>query len=692
MTNATAKLRRRCANAIRFLAMDAVQKANSGHPGAPMGMADIAEVLWRHHLKHNPANPKWADRDRFVLSNGHGSMLIYALLHLSGYDLPMDEIKRFRQMHSKTPGHPEYGMTPGVETTTGPLGQGIANAVGMALAERLLAETFNRPNHRIVDHYTYCFLGDGCLMEGVSHEVASLAGRLGLSKLIAFYDDNDISIDGHVQPWFADNTPGRFEAYGWKVIPNVDGHDADAIEAAIRLAKSQQRPTLICCKTTIGFGSPNKAGTHDCHGAPLGDAEIEASRRQLEWTHAPFEIPEDVATAWNARAAGARAEGDWQVRLAAYKGAHPELAAEFERRVLANDGCGKLPAAWKTASAALMEEFCKLSTAVASRKSSQNSIETLAPALPELLGGSADLTGSNLTNWSGTKSANTTPAGNYINYGVREFGMTAIANGIALHGGFIPYTASFLVFSDYARNGIRMAALMKQRHLMVYTHDSIGLGEDGPTHQPIEHVASLRLIPNLDVWRPADAVETAAAWIAGVERTDGPSLFALSRQNLPALARTPEQVAAISRGGYTLLDAPNGHPQAVIIATGSEVSLAVEAHAKLAQEGIHVRVVSMPCTARFDRQDAAWQHNVIPSHIPAVSIEAAHPEGLRRYVGRAGIAIGIASFGESAPAGELFKHFGITSAAVVEATRALVRKASPDANHYDDAVAIVSTN
>ncbi|HET6718006.1 MAG TPA: transketolase, partial [Rhodocyclaceae bacterium] len=596
MSNETRKIRRRCANALRFLAMDAVQKANSGHPGAPMGMADIAEVLWRQHLKHNPANPQWPDRDRFVLSNGHGSMLIYGLLHLTGYDLSIDDIKNFRQMHSKTPGHPEYGMTPGVETTTGPLGQGLANAVGMAVAERLLAETFNRDSHRIVDHYTYTFVGDGCLMEGVSHEACSLAGRLNLSKLIVFYDDNDISIDGHVQPWFADDTPKRFEAYGWRVVPNVDGHDPDAIEAAIRIAKSQnQKPTLICCKTMIGFGSPNKAGTHDVHGAPLGAPEIEASRRLLEWPYAAFEIPADVTTAWDARVAGGRAEADWKVRFAAYRAAHPELAAEFERRVIANHGHGELPAAWKKAAAALLDNFCKSSTAVASRKSSQNSIEALAPALPELLGGSADLTGSNLTNWSGTKAANSNPAGNYLQYGVREFGMTAIANGIGLHGGFIPQTASFLVFSDYARNAIRMAALMKQRQLMIYTHDSIGLGEDGPTHQPIEHVASLRLIPGLDVWRPADAVETASAWIHGIERADGPTLLALSRQNLPALPRTAPQVAAIARGGYILADAPNGHPQAVIVATGSEVALAMEAHALLAKEGIAVRVVSMPC-------------------------------------------------------------------------------------------------
>jgi transketolase len=530
-------------------------------------------------------------------------------------------------------------------------------------------------------------------MEGISHEACSLAGRLGLSKLIVFYDDNDISIDGHVQPWFADHTPGRFEAYGWKVVPNVDGHDPDAIEAAIRLAKSQsQRPTLICCKTMIGFGSPNKAGTHDVHGAPLGAAEIEASRRLLEWTPGPFEIPADVAEAWDARTAGARAEGDWQVRFAAYKGAHPDLAAEFERRVLARGGRGELPANWKSVAAAAIDEVARSATAIASRKASQNAIEKLAPALPELLGGSADLTGSNLTNWTGTKSANTSAAGNYVNYGVREFGMTAISNGVALHGGFVPYTASFLVFTDYARNGIRMAALMKQRHLMVYTHDSIGLGEDGPTHQPIEHLASLRVIPNLDVWRPADATETMVAWTAAIERTDGPSLFALSRQNLPALMRSPEQVAAITRGGYILADAPNGHPQVTIVATGSEVSLALEAHGRLAQEGVAARVVSMPCTARFDRQEAGYRNQVLPLHVPVVSVEAAHPEGLRRYVGRTGIAIGIDRFGESAPAGELYKYFGITADAVAQAARALARKTTADLVHHDDDVVVVSTN
>jgi transketolase len=688
----TKKLRRRCAHALRFLSIDAVQKANSGHPGMPMGMADIAEVLWRRHLRHNPANPAWCDRDRFVLSNGHGSMLLYALLHLSGYDLPMEELKRFRQLHSKTAGHPEYGLTPGVETTTGPLGQGLANAVGMAVAERILGETFNRDGHRIVDHHTYAFVGDGCLMEGISHEACSLAGRLGLSKLVVFYDDNDISIDGHVQPWFADDTPKRFEAYGWRVVPNVDGHDPDAIEAAIRIARSQnQKPTLICCKTMIGFGSPNKAGSHDVHGAPLGEAEIEASRRLLEWPYAPFEIPDDVRKAWDAREAGRAAEAEWSGRFSAYRSAHPQLAAEFERRVIANRGRGMLPEHWLDAAGALLAKVERDAPKVATRKASQNAIEGLAPQLPELLGGSADLTGSNLTNWSGTRAANSAPDGNYLQYGVREFGMTAIANGIALHGGFIPYTASFLVFSDYARNAIRMAALMKQRQLMIYTHDSIGLGEDGPTHQPIEHLASLRLIPNLDLWRPADAMETAQAWIAGIERADGPTLLALSRQNLPAIPRSREETAAIRRGGYILADAER--PQVVIVATGSEVTLALEAHRELSASGIATRVVSMPCTALFDRQDAAWRDRVLPASLPVVTIEAAHPEGLRKYAGRSGAAIGIDRFGESAPAPALYEYFGITAAAVVAACRNLVSRTRPQAaDEALEAVAVASTN
>lgn len=674
MQNDSPKFRRRCANALRILAVDAIQKANSGHPGLPMGMADIAEVLWRQYLKHNPANPLWPDRDRFVLSNGHGSMLIYALLHLSGYDLPMDEIRNFRQLHSRTPGHPEYGYTPGVETTTGPLGQGLANAVGMALAERLLGETFNRDGHQIVDHFTYAFVGDGCLMEGVSHEACSLAGRLGLSKLVVFYDDNDISIDGHVQPWFADDTPARFAAYGWRVVHHCDGHDFGSIEASIRLANAQTgRPTLVCCKTTIGYGSPNKSGTHDVHGAPLGADEIAATRRHLEWSDDPFVIPDDVKAAWDARARGAEAEADWRRRFDLYRAAYPELAAEFVRRVEANDGKGELPAAWLETAKAYIAKVGAQTTAVASRKASQNSIEALAPVLPELLGGSADLTGSNLTNWSGTKSANQNAGGNYVNYGVREFGMTAIANGVSLHGGFIPYTATFLVFSDYARNAIRMAALMKQRQIMVYTHDSIGLGEDGPTHQPIEHLASLRLIPNMDVWRPADALETAVAWVAAIERADGPSVLSLSRQNLPALPRTDAQVAEVVRGGYVLAEAAGNSPQVVLIATGSEVKIALDAQTVLAAEGIAARVVSMPCTRRFDQQAQAYRDDVLPVALPTVAIEAGCTDGWYKYVGRGGAVIGIDRFGESAPAPALYEYFGINVAAVVSAVRALVR-------------------
>jgi transketolase len=661
------KFRRRCANALRFLAIDAVQAANSGHPGMPMGMADIAEVLWRHHLKHNPANPRWCDRDRFVLSNGHGSMLIYALLHLSGYDLPIDELKRFRQLHSKTPGHPEFGITPGIETTTGPLGQGLANAVGMALAERLLAETFNREGHTIVDHYTYAFIGDGCLMEGVSHEACSLAGRLSLSKLIVFYDDNDISIDGHVQPWFADDTPKRFEAYGWRVVPHCDGHDADSIEAAIRIARTPTgRPTLICCKTMIGFGSPNKGGTHDVHGAPLGSEEIANTRRQLEWPFAAFEVPADVRAGWNARVRGEAAEYAWEANFAAYRAAYPELAAEFERRMR-----GELPADWPEHVTALLAQWTTRTTAVATRKASQNAIEAISPLLPELLGGSADLTGSNLTNWSGTRPANREAGGNYIHYGVREFGMTAIANGIALHGGFIPYTATFLVFSDYARNAIRLAALMKLRQLMVYTHDSIGLGEDGPTHQPIEHAAALRLIPGLDVWRPADAMETAVAWSAALERHDGPSCFLLSRQNLPALPRSAEQMASIRLGGYVLREADGGTPSVVLIGTGSELSLTLDAQAVLAREGIAARVVAMPCTQRFDLQPLAYRQTVLPPSIPLLAVEAGHPDLWWKYVGPNGAVIGIDRFGESAPAAELYEFFGIHVANIVAQARRL---------------------
>lgn len=675
MPTESRKFRRRCANALRFLAIDAVQAANSGHPGMPMGMADIAEVLWRHHLKHNPANPGWHDRDRFVLSNGHGSMLIYALLHLSGYDLPIDELKRFRQLHSKTPGHPEFGITPGIETTTGPLGQGLANAVGMALAEKLLAETFNRDGHRIVDHYTYAFIGDGCLMEGISHEACSLAGRLSLSKLIVFYDDNDISIDGHVQPWFADDTAKRFEAYGWRVVSHCDGHDADSIEAAIRIARTATgRPTLICCKTMIGFGSPNKGGTHDVHGAPLGASEIANTRRQLEWPFAAFEIPDDVRRGWDATARGEAAEEVWAANFAAYRAAYPEAAAEFERRTR-----GDLPGDWHARVAALLDKLATQTGAVATRKASQNVIEAVAPLLPELLGGSADLTGSNLTNWSGTRPANREPGGNYVSYGVREFGMTAIANGIALHGGFIPYTATFLVFSDYARNAIRMASLMRLRQLMVYTHDSIGLGEDGPTHQPIEQAASLRLIPGLDVWRPADAMETAVAWTAALERQDGPSCFLLSRQNLPALSRTAEQLARIRLGGYVLRHADAKIPQVVLIATGSEVAVAVDAQAALRAEGIAACVVSMPCQRRFDLQAQAYRQEVLPPSLPVVAVEAGHPDLWWKYLGGNGAVVGIDRFGESAPAAELYEFFGITVARVVAEARRLVGTTPPGA-------------
>ncbi len=652
--------------AIRALAMDAVQKANSGHPGMPMGMAEIAEVVWRRHLRHNPANPKWADRDRFILSNGHGSMLIYALLHLTGYDVSIEDLKNFRQFHSKTPGHPEVGYTPGVETTTGPLGQGVTNAVGFALAEKLLAAEFNRPGHAVVDHYTYTFLGDGCLMEGVSHEACSLAGTLGLGKLIAYYDDNGISIDGHVEGWFTDDTKKRFEAYGWQVIGPIDGHDAAAIDAATVSAKAEtSKPTLIICKTIIGMGSPNKADSHDSHGAPLGAAEIEATRKVIGWDHPAFEIPADVYAQWSAKEAGATRETEWNTRFAAYKAAFPELAAEFVRRM-----AGELPADWSAKRDAALAKIVEKGETIATRKASQNAIEALAPALPELLGGSADLAGSNLTLWSGSKSVTRDAGGNYINYGVREFGMTAIANGLALHGGFIPYTATFLVFSDYARNAIRMAALMKQRQIMVYTHDSIGLGEDGPTHQPVEHVASLRIIPNLDVWRPCDTVETAAGWINALERADGPTVLALSRQNLPFVARSAQQIADIRRGGYVLSDAEGA--KAVIMATGSEVALALTAQKQLAEAGIPVRVVSMPSTNLFDKQDAAYKAAVLPANLPKVAVEAGVSAHWYRYVGSNGAVIGMDSFGESAPAGELFKHFGFTPDYVKKAVEALL--------------------
>lgn len=655
------------ANAIRALAMDAVQKANSGHPGAPMGMAEIAEVLWRHHLKHNPANPAWADRDRFVLSNGHGSMLLYALLHLTGYDLPMDELKRFRQLHSKTPGHPEYGYAPGVETTTGPLGQGIANAVGMALAERELARTFNKPGFDLVDHFTYVFLGDGCLMEGISHEVCSLAGTQALGKLIAFYDDNGISIDGHVHGWFTDNTPQRFEAYGWHVIPDVDGHDVAAVESAVQAAKKiTDKPSLICCKTIIGKGSPNKAGTHDVHGAALGDKEVAATREAIGWMHAPFEIPQPVYDAWDGRHKGQALEAKWNATFAAYAQQYPELAAEFKRRTT-----GQLPASWQATVDALIAKTNEKAETVATRKASQLAIEGLAPVLPEFIGGSADLTGSNLTNWSGSRQVNAKQGGNYINYGVREFGMSAIANGLALHGGVIPYTGTFLMFSEYARNSLRMAALMKIRNLFVYTHDSIGLGEDGPTHQAVEQTATLRLIPNMDVWRPCDTMESAVAWVSAVERKDGPSSLLFSRQNVAFQKRDAATIANIRKGGY-VLSKEAGELKAVIIATGSEVPLAMGAQAELAKEGVHVRVVSMPCTQAFDRQDAAYRAGVLPGSVRRVAVEAGVTDLWRKYVGLEGAVVGIDRFGESAPAGELFKYFGFTVDNVVAQVKSIL--------------------
>ena len=651
------------ANAIRVLSMDAVQKANSGHPGAPMGMADIAEILWRDFLKHNPTNPKWADRDRFVLSNGHGSMLIYSLLHLTGYDLSIEDLKQFRQLHSKTPGHPEYGYAPGVETTTGPLGQGITNAVGMAIAEKTLAGQFNREGHEIVDHYTYAFLGDGCLMEGISHEACSLAGTLGLGKLIAFYDDNNISIDGHVDGWFSDDTAQRFEAYGWQVIRNVDGHDAEQIKFAIENAKAEKdRPTLIICKTIIGYGSPNKSASHDCHGAPLGNEEIELTRKALNWTYAPFEIPADVYAQWDAKAKGAEQERAWDAKFAAYEAAYPELAAEFKRRV-----SGELPANWAKESQAFVEKLQANPAAIASRKASQNAIEAYAHVLPELLGGSADLASSNLTLWSGSKPirADHNVDGNYINYGVREFGMSAIMNGIALHGGFIPYGATFLMFYEYAHNAVRMAALMKQRSIFVYTHDSIGLGEDGPTHQPVEQTASLRYIPNLETWRPADQVESAVAWKAAIERKEGPSALIFTRQNLQQQPRTAAQLADIARGGYILKDCA-GTPDLIFIATGSEVELAVKAAEVLEAEGKKVRVVSMPSTNVFDKQDAAYREAVLPKAVTKrVAIEAQLSDFWYKYVGFEGKIVGMNSFGESAPANELFKLFGFTVENVV---------------------------
>lgn len=667
--------RRELANAIRALSMDAVQKANSGHPGAPMGMADIAEVLWNDYMRHNPVNPKWPDRDRFVLSNGHGSMLLYSLLHLTGYDLPIEELKNFRQLHSKTPGHPEYGYTPGVETTTGPLGQGITNAVGMALAERTLAAQFNRPGHEIVDHYTYVFLGDGCLMEGVSHEACSLAGSMKLGKLIAFYDDNNISIDGEVRGhgntpgWFMDDTPKRFEAYGWHVIPKVDGHDAEAVKKAIEEARSvTDKPSLICCQTIIGWGSPNKQGKEECHGAALGADEVALVRETIGWSYPAFEIPSEIYEAWDAKEIGAKAESDWNDRFENYRSEYPELAAEFERRM-----AGELPRDWAEKSEAFVAKVNEKAETIASRKASQNALNGYGPLLPELMGGSADLAGSNLTIWSGCKNVNAEGnGGNYVYYGVREFGMSAMMNGIALHGGFKPYGGTFLMFSEYARNALRMSALMKAPVIYVYTHDSIGLGEDGPTHQPVEQTATLRMIPNMQVWRPCDSVETAVAWKAAVERKDGPTALILSRQNLPHVSRTPAQIDAIRRGGYVIRDC-DGAPDAIIIATGSEVDLAFKAAAELAGKGKKIRVVSMVSTNVFDAQDAAYRESVLPSAVTKrVVVEAGVSDGWYKYVGFSGKVVGLDRFGESAPAGQLFKEFGFTVENIVKQVESIL--------------------
>ena len=666
--------RRELANAVRALSMDAVQKANSGHPGAPMGMADIAEVLWNDYMRHNPANPSWPDRDRFVLSNGHGSMLIYSLLHLTGYDLPIGELQRFRQLHSKTPGHPEYGYTPGVETTTGPLGQGVTNAVGMALAERTLAGQFNRPGHEIVDHHTYVFLGDGCLMEGISHEACSLAGSMKLGKLIAFYDDNNISIDGEVRGhgdvggWFLDNTPKRFEAYGWHVIAKVDGHDPEAIKRAVDEARSvKDRPSIICCQTIIGFGSPNKQGKEECHGAALGNDEVALTRQNLGWTHGPFEIPGEIYEGWDAREIGARAESDWNDRFEKYRREHPELAAEFERRM-----AGDLPRDWAEKSKAFIASVDAKGETIATRKASQNSLNGFGPLLPELLGGSADLAGSNLTLWSGCRDVNAPGhQGNYVYYGVREFGMAAIMNGITVHGGFKPYGATFLMFSEYARNALRMAALMKIPGIFVFTHDSIGLGEDGPTHQPVEQTATLRMIPNMMVWRPSDAVETAVCWKAAIERRDGPSTLIFSRQNLMHAPRTADQIAAIEKGGYVLADS-EGAPEALLIATGSEVELALKAKAALGDKGKKVRVVSMPSTNVFECQDQSYRDSVIPPAVTRrVVVEAGVTDAWYKYAGSHGKVVGLDRFGESAPAGELFKEFGFTAEHVAKAVESL---------------------
>ena len=662
--------RRELANAIRALSMDAVEKAKSGHPGAPMGMADIAEVLWNSHLKHNPNNPEWADRDRFVLSNGHGSMLIYSLLHLTGYDVSIEDLKQFRQLHSKTPGHPEYGYTPGVETTTGPLGQGITNAVGFALAERTLAATFNRPGHDIVDHYTYVFMGDGCLMEGISHEACSFAGTMGLGKLIAFWDDNNISIDGHVDDWFSEDVPKRFEAYGWHVIRDVDGHDAEAIDQAIREAKAvNDKPTLIQTKTTIGFGAPNLCGTHDCHGAPLGEEEIKLTRENLNWPYAPFEIPEEIYAGWDAREKGQKLEDEWQAKFEAYRKEYPELAAEFERRMNM-----ELPAQFDQIMMDYARELQKEGPSVASRKASQMAIEKMGPVVPELLGGSADLTPSNLTAWSGSKKiTRTVHDGNYISYGVREFGMAHIMNGIVLHGGFRPYGGTFLMFMEYMRNAVRMAALMKVPTIFVYTHDSIGLGEDGPTHQPVEQIATLRVIPNMEEWRPCDAVESVIAWKEAMDRKDGPTCLIFSRQGLPHQQRDEAQLENISKGGYVLVDT-DGKPDLIIIATGSEVALAVDAAKVLAEKGVKARVVSMPSTKRFDAQPQAYRDTVLPADVPKMAVEAGVSDSWYKYVGLDGEIVGLNRFGESAPAGELFKEFGFTVDNVVAHAEKLLAK------------------
>ena len=660
--------RQALANAIRALSMDAVQKAKSGHPGAPMGMADIAEVLWNDFLKHNPTNPTWYDRDRFILSNGHASMLLYSLLHLSGYDLPIEELKNFRQLHSKTPGHPEIGYTPGVETTTGPLGQGLANAVGLAIAEKTLAAQFNRPGHDIVDHHTYVFMGDGCLMEGISHEVCSLAGTLGLGKLIGFYDHNGISIDGETEGWFTDDTAKRFEAYNWHVVHEIDGHDPQALKQAIEEAQRvTDKPSLIICRTVIGFGSPNKAGKEEAHGAALGDEEVALTRKQLGWNYPPFEIPKEIYQAWDARERGQQQESAWNEKFAAYEKAHPELAREFTRRM-----GGGLPENWEQLTRDYIKKLQAEPAKIASRKASHNALNEYGPVLPEFLGGSADLAPSNLTIWSGSVSLKEDPAGNYIHYGVREFGMTAIANGIAHHGGFVPYTATFLMFVEYARNAARMAALMKARQIMVYTHDSIGLGEDGPTHQAVEQLASLRLTPNFSTWRPCDQVETAVAWKAAIERHNGPTALILSRQNLAQMERTPEQLEAIARGGYILKDS-NGKPDAILIATGSEVEIAMLAAAQLSEQGHNIRVVSLPSTDVFDAQDEAYREAVLPSDVSArVAVEAGIADYWYKYVGLKGAIVGMTGYGESAPAEKLFPYFGFTVENVVEKTRKLL--------------------